>query len=54
LWKRTNFEIPNEINAVRVPCRGGPGMSSHRSDGIGAGFQVFAEDPAALPWRRQP
>jgi ComF family protein len=20
LWKRTNFEIPNEINAVRVPC----------------------------------
>ena len=20
MWKRTNFEIPNEINAVRVPC----------------------------------
>ena len=38
LWKRTNFEIPNEINAVRVPCRGGPGgEEAHRSDGLGAG-----------------
>ena len=38
LWKRTNFEIPNEINTVRVPCRGGPGgEEAHRSDGLGAG-----------------
>src|SRR6516165_1690787 len=38
LWKRTNFEIPNEINAIRVPCRGGPGgEEAHSSDGLGAG-----------------
>ena len=38
LWKRTNFEIPSEINTVRVPCRGGPGgEEAHRSDGLGAG-----------------
>jgi hypothetical protein len=25
LWKRTNFGIPNEINAVLFPRRGDPG-----------------------------
>jgi hypothetical protein len=24
-WKRTNFGIPNEINAARFPCRSNPG-----------------------------
>ena len=38
LWKRTNFEIPSEINAVRVLCRGGAGgEEAHCSDGLGAG-----------------